>query len=74
MHVCEINCLSKTSALLEPLCATNIDLGPYHVIVPPPIRATGPNIVSDKYEYYHYSEFIKRLQITACVVFEVERT
>ena len=60
MHVCEINCLSKTLALLDLLCATNIDLGPY--------------IVSDKYEYYHYSEFIKRLQIIACVVFEVERT
>ena len=59
MHVCEINCLRKRVALLEPLCATNIDLGP---------------IVSDKYEYYHYSEFIKRLQIIACVVFEVERT
>ena len=71
MHVCEINCLSKTLALLDTLCATNIDLGPYHVVVSPPIILF---IVSDKYEYHHYSEFIKRLQIIACVVFEVERT
>ena len=57
MYACEINYLSEKVALLDPIFTTKIDV----------------NIVRDKYEYYHYSEFIKRLEIMAFVVFEVER-